>query len=285
MTTTSVNGRAAGPNFVRTADGVDLFFRDWGAGEPVLFVGGWSMPSDSWQYQMLALLDQGYRVIAFDRRGHGRSADPGRGYDFDTLADDLAAVVEALDLRGVALVGHSMGCNEIVRYLALHGSERVRRVALLGAMTPFMLKTHDNPEGIDASCFEFFRSQQLMRDFPQWVDDNMVPFVHADTPQGIKDWLKQMAFTASLHALRECNRSLAETDFRADLRDVRVPVLLIAGDCDASAPLELTARRSAALLPQARLKIYQGAPHGMFVTDMERVNADLLEFIRESGPE
>jgi pimeloyl-ACP methyl ester carboxylesterase len=285
MTTTSANGRTAGPNFVRTADGVDLFFRDWGSGEPVLFVGGWSLPSDSWQYQMLALLDQGYRVIAFDRRGHGRSADPGCGYDFDTLADDLAAVIEALDLRAVTLVGHSMGCNEIVRYLALHGSERVKRVALLGPMTPFLLKTKDNPDGIDGSAFEVFRNQQLMRDFPQWVDDNMVPFVHSATPQGMKDWLKQMAFTASLHALRECNRSLVETDFRPDLPQVRVPVLLIAGDSDASAPLELTARRTAALLPRARLKIYKGAPHGMFITDMQRVNGDLLEFIRESGPE
>jgi pimeloyl-ACP methyl ester carboxylesterase len=124
-----------------------------------------------------------------------------------------------------------------------------------------------------------------MRDFPQWVDDNMVPFVHADTPQGMKDWLKQIAFTASLHALRECNRSLVETDFRPELPNVRVPVLIIAGDRDASAPLELTARRTAALLPQAELKVYEGAPHGMFITDMERVNADLLEFIGEAGPE
>lgn len=285
MTSTSANGRTAGANFVRTTDGVDLFFRDWGTGEPVLFVGGWSMPSDSWQYQMLPLLDQGYRVIAFDRRGHGRSADPGRGYDFDTLADDICAVIEALDLRGVTLVGHSMGCNEIVRYLSLHGCDRVKRVALLGAMTPYIMKTEDNPHGIDAAAFEYFRNQELMRDFPKWVDDNMVPFVHAETGQGIKDWLKQMAFTASLHPLRECNRSLVETDFRADLPKVRVPVLLIAGDSDASAPLDLMARRTAALLPQARLKVYEGAPHGMFITDMERVNADLLEFIREAGPQ
>jgi pimeloyl-ACP methyl ester carboxylesterase len=178
-----------------------------------------------------------------------------------------------------------MGCNEIVRYLSLYGSERVCRVALLGPMTPFILKTEDNPGGIDGAGFEFFRTQQLMRDFPQWVDDNMVPFVHAETPQGIKDWFKQMAFTASLHALRECNRSLAETDFRADLPQVRVPVLLIAGDRDASAPLELTARPTAALLPDVQLKVYEGAPHAMFITDMERVNADLLEFVRASGPE
>jgi pimeloyl-ACP methyl ester carboxylesterase len=280
MTTTSANGRPVGPNYVRTLDGVDLFVRDWGAGEPVLFVGGWSLPSDSWQYQMLHLLDQGYRVIAFDRRGHGRSGDPGHGYDFDTLAGDIAAVIDALDLRGVTLVGHSMGCNEIVRYLANYGSERVARAALLGAMTPFILQTADNPHGIDGECFEFFRTQQLMRDFPQWVDDNMVPFVHEETPQGMKNWLRQMAFTASLHALRECNRALVETDFRAELRHIRVPVLLIAGECDASAPLDLMARRTAELLPDASLKVYPGAAHGMFITDMEQVNNDLLEFIR-----
>jgi pimeloyl-ACP methyl ester carboxylesterase len=229
---------------------------------------------------MLHLLDHGYRVIAFDRRGHGRSGDPGHGYDFDTLAGDIAAVIEALDLRGVTLVGHSMGCNEIVRYLANHGSERVARAALLGAMTPFILKTADNPDGIDGSCFEFFRSQQLMRDFPQWVDDNMVPFVHEGTPQGMKNWLRQMAHTASLHALRECNRALVETDFRAELRHIGIPVLLIAGECDASAPPDLMARRTAELLPRASLKVYPGAPHGMFITDMERVNKDLLEFTR-----
>lgn len=285
MTTTATNGRPAGPNYVRTIDGVDLFFRDWGSGEPVLFVGGWSMPSESWQYQMLHLLDQGYRVIAFDRRGHGRSSDPGHGYDFDTLANDVAAVIDALDLRAVTLVGHSMGCNEIVRYLALHGSERVKKAALLGPMTPYLLKTDDNPDGIDGSCFEFFRNQQLMRDFPQWVDDNMVPFVHKETPQGMKDWLRQMAFTGSLHALRECSRALTQTDFRPDLAGIRIPVLLIAGDCDASAPLELTARPTAALLRHARLKVYEGAPHGMFITDMQRVNGDLLEFIVQTGPE
>lgn len=281
MTTTTTNGRPAGPNYVRTLDGVDLFFRDWGTGEPVLFVGGWSLPSDSWQYQMLSLLDQGYRVIAFDRRGHGRSGDPGHGYDFDTLADDIAAVIDALDLRGVTLIGHSMGCNEIVRYIARHGSERIKKVALLGPMTPYLVKAADNPDGIDASYFEFFRSQQLMGDFPQWVDDNMVPFVHAETPQGMKDWLKQLAFTASLHALRECNRALEEADLRGDLREIDVPVLIIAGDSDASAPLHLTARPTAALLRHAQLKVYEGAPHGMFITDMDRVNADLLEFIGE----
>ncbi|GAB3442769.1 alpha/beta hydrolase [Massilia solisilvae] len=267
------------PNTIRAADGTELFYRTWGEGRPVLFVASWSMPSESWQYQMMHLLDRGLRVIAFDRRGHGRSGDPGRGYDFDTLADDIAAVVEALSLRGVTLVGHSMGCNEIVRYLARHGTARVARAALLGTVTPYLPQAPDNPDGIDQAVFDTFRNDELARDFPQWVDDNMVPFVFEETPQGMKGWIRQLAFTASLHALRECHAALTHTDFRADLPRIDIPVLLIAGDADATCPLELTAKRSAALLPNATLKVYEGAPHGMFITHMDRVNADLLEFI------
>ncbi|THC39114.1 alpha/beta fold hydrolase [Massilia sp. Mn16-1_5] len=267
------------PGFIRTLDGVDLFYRDWGSGRPVVFVASWSLPSESWSYQMLALLDAGYRVIAFDRRGHGRSSDPGRGYDFDTLAADLAAVLEALDLRDVTLVGHSMGCNEIVRYLHRYGSARVAGAALLGTMTPFVLKTPDNPDGIDASYFEAVRREQLMVDFPQWIDENMLPFVDADTPAGMKDWVRGMALGASLQALVECNRALASTDFRAEMARIRVPVLLISGTADASAPYALTAQASARLLPDARLRSYEGAPHGMFITHRAQVNADLLEFV------
>jgi len=268
----------ARPGFIQGAGGVELFYRDWGAGRPVLFVASWSLPSDSWGYQMQALLEAGYRAIAFDRRGHGRSTDPGGGYDFDTLADDIAAVLAALDLHDAVLVGHSMGCNEIVRYLTRHGSARVAGAVLLGTMTPFVLKTQDNPDGIDASFFDAFR-EQLMRDFPQWIDDNMVPFVHPETPTGMKAWVRQMALGASLQALVACNRSLANTDFRQELARIDVPTLLIAGENDASAPLELTARPTARLIPNATLRVYDGAPHGMFITDMARVKRDLLEFV------
>jgi len=265
-------------NMMRGAGGVGLFCRDWGSGRPVVFVASWSLPSDSWSYQMLALNEAGYRTVAFDRRGHGRSDDPGGGYDFDTLADDLAAVLDQRDLHNAILVGHSMGCNEIVRYLSRHGSARVAGAVLLATMTPFVLKTADNPDGIDAAWFEHFRREQLMRDFPGWIDENMEPFVHAQTPAGIKDWVRQMALGASLQALVECNRALVQTDFRAELGDVDVPVLVIAGDRDASAPLDLTARATVRLLPDARLKVYEGAPHGMFITHQAEVNRDLLEF-------
>ena len=267
--------------FIRTDDGVELFYRDWGnpEGEPVLFVAGWSLPSDMWQYQMLALSQRGLRCIAFDRRGHGRSDDPGRGYDFDTLASDIAAVIETLDLQGVTLVGHSMGCNEIVRYLSRHGSARVARIALLGSMTPMICRDDSNPQGIDPALLDAFRRQQLARDFPLWIDENLPPFVTPETSPGMCNWLRQMALTASLQGLVECNRSLAAADFRAELARIEVPVLLIAGDQDVSAPFELTAKPTQALLPHAHLKLYHGAPHGMFVTHMERVNADLLEFL------
>ena len=267
------------PGFIRTDDGVDLFYRDWGDGAPVLFVAGWSLPSDMWQYQMLALSQRGLRCIAFDRRGHGRSTDPGRGYDFDTLAGDIAAVMEALDLQRVTLVGHSMGCNEIVRYLGRHGSARVARVALLGTMTPMIAQDDSNPDGIAPALLEMFRSQQLGRDFPQWIEDNLPPFVTPDTTPAMRNWLRQMALGSSLQALTECNRSLAAADFRPELPRIERPVLIIAGDADVSAPLELTARPSAALFPDVRFKLYEGAPHAMFLTHMERVNADLLEFL------
>ena len=269
------------PNIVRTRSGADLFYRDWGAGEPVLFVAGWSLPSDSWNLQMMAMLEAGYRVIAFDRRGHGRSSDPGRGYDFDTLADDIAAVIDALDLGGVTLVGHSMACGEIVRYLARHGSARIRGAALLGAMTPFLLKTPDNPDGIDGEMFAAVR-RQLAQDFAGWIDENMEPFVPG-AGASTQAWLRTMAMGASLHALCACNRALAQEDFRPDLARVDVPVLLIAGGRDCSAPPGLTAHPTARLLPDANFKLYEDAPHGMFLTHRERVNADLLEFIRSLG--
>jgi len=267
------------PGYIRTRDGADLFYRDWGQGQPVLFVAGWSLPSDMWQYQMLALSQRGLRCIAFDRRGHGRSSDPGRGYDFDTLADDIAAVIAALDLQDVTLVGHSMGCNEIVRYVSRHGAARIQRIAMLGTMTPMICRDDSNPGGIDPALLEYFRTQQLGRDYPQWIDENLPPFVAPETPSGMRNWLRQLALGASLQALVACNRSLAGADFRAELPRIARPVLVIAGDRDVSAPFELTARPTMALLPDAQLRLYEGAPHGMFVTHVERVNDDLLTFL------
>lgn len=263
---------------VITADGVGLFVKDWGQGAPVLFIHSWALTSDMWDYQFASLVNQGLRCIAYDRRGHGRSDQPSTGYDFDTLADDLAAVIDALDLRGVTLVGHSMGCSEIVRYLTRHGADRIARVVMLSPTTPYILKTDDNPHGLDASMFDGIRAL-WRQDFPKWVDDNTDPFVAPDTSRGIKDWLRGMMLRASLPVLIACNTSLVETDFREELKKLDVPVLLIQGDLDASAPLPLTGQPTAALIPGVDFRVYEGAPHGLFVTHIERVNADLAVFI------
>jgi pimeloyl-ACP methyl ester carboxylesterase len=278
--------QVAGPNTIATADGVRLFYRDWpgshAQARAVLFVGGWSMPSASWGYQMMALQRRGLRCIAFDRRGHGRSGDPGGGYDFDTLAGDIAAVIDALDLRDVVLVGHSMGCNEIVRYLNRFGSARVERVALLGPMTPGVTLSPSNPGGVDPTLLAQFRSRQLLRDYPLWIEENIEPFVPGANAT-TRAWLATMALDNSLQALHDCHAAVQGADMVDELRAIDVPVLIIAGDCDVSAPLELTARRSAALIPDVRLRVIEGAAHGMFVSHVERVNADLLEFISEPG--
>lgn len=275
--------RSGEPSFVRTPDGVNLFYRDWGVGAPVVFVASWSMPSDSWFYPMLALSEQGLRCVAFDRRGHGRSSDPGRGYDFDTLADDIAAVLGTLDLRGVTLVGHSVAGAEIVRYLTRHGSERISRIALLSTTTPLLLKTADNPNGIDADVFEGMRRDQLMRDFPRWIEDNLQPFATPQTSPQMLEWVRSMALQASLQALVQMNRALTTEDFRAELAEIAVPTLVIHGDHDVSSPIDLTGRATAELILGAQLKIYEGAPHGLFVTHIDRLNGDLLAFIRDGG--
>jgi len=267
---------------IRTPDGVGLFHRDWGDGPPVVFAASWSLPSDSWAYQMLALSEAGCRCVAYDRRGHGRSDDPGRGFDFDTLADDLAAVLEALDLRGATLVGFSMGTAEIVRYLTRHGTSRVARIALIGTTTPMLAHAADNPLGVDPALFEAFRRESLMRDFPGWIDDNMVPFVTPDTPPGLRNWVRDMALRTSGKALLACNRTLTQADFRVELPALTVPTLVIHGEHDMTCPLDLTGRPTAALVPGARLTVYEGAPHGLFLTHMARLNADLLAFARDA---
>lgn len=264
---------------VVTADGTALFVRDWGQGAPVLFVHSWALHSAMWDYQIAPLLDLGCRCIAYDRRGHGRSDEPGAGYDFDTLADDLATVIDTLGLNGVTLVGHSMGCSEIIRYLTRHGRAKVARVVLLSPTTPFILKTDDHPEGFDGAMFAAVRGQWT-RDFPKWVDDNAAPFVAPETSQGTRDWLRQMMMQASLAVLIACNKSLVETDFRQELAELSVPVLLIHGDHDASAPLPLTGQPTAALIREVDFRVYEGAPHGLFVTHMDRVNADIAAFLK-----
>ena len=278
----NASARVSGP-FVETRDGTQLFYRDWGSGAPLVFISGWALTSDCWGYQMAPLSDSGLRCIAYDRRGHGRSSDPGRGFDYDTLADDLAAVLDALDLKNVTLVTHSMAGGEAIRYLSRHGSKRVARVALIAATLPFLTKTTDNPDGIDPAVFENARRNVLLRDFPKALRDNMRPFGAAETSEAMLDWIAELMLRCSMKALVECNRALTSTDFRAELAKVAkespIPTLIVHGDRDVSAPLAITGRKTAALLPHATVKIYEGAPHGVFLTHAERLNKDLLEFV------
>jgi pimeloyl-ACP methyl ester carboxylesterase len=246
--------------FVETGDRTRLFY------------------SDMWEYQMMHLVGRGRRCIAYDRRGHGRSGDPGGGYDYDSLADDLASVIETLELAEITLVGHSMAGGEIARYLTRHGSARIARVALVAPTTPFLLRTADNPGGIDPAMFEAMRTDWL-RDRPQWLADNAAPFFAPDTSPEMVRWLIGIALGSTLQAWIECNRAVAETDFRAELRRIDVPVLVVHGDADQSAPIELTGRRTAELIPGCRFERYAGAPHGLFITHMARLNADLADFI------
>jgi non-heme chloroperoxidase len=267
--------------FIHAADGTPLFYRDHGVGPPVVFLSSWGLSSQMWDYQVPFLTGHGLRCIAFDRRSHGRSGDPGRGYDFDTLAYDVRAVVASLGLDGITLVAHSFGAGEAVRYLAKHAGGRVQRLILLAPCTPFLAKAADNPSGVDGRLFDQIRAA-MAADFAKWVYDGEEAFVVPATSHGIRDWLKAMMLQSSLPALLALNRAMTETDLRTDVREVRVPTLIIHGDKDASLPLPITGKPTAELIPGAQLKVIAGAPHGLFVTHARQVSEELLAFIKKA---
>jgi non-heme chloroperoxidase len=267
------------PAAIRTDDGVALFHLDWGEGRPVLFVHSWALNSDMWAYQIAHLSDHGVRCIAYDRRGHGRSDATPRNFNMDTLADDLAAVIDTLDLRDVVLVGHSIAGAEILRYVSRHGTARIAKIALLAPATPFLLQTEDNPHGAPAAYFEQMRAE-WNADFPKWVDANKLPFFMPRTSPQMIDWLVAMLLRTPLPVAIATNRVLVQSDVRPDLAKVDRPVLILHGDKDASAPLEITGRPTAAGIRGAVLKVYPDAPHGLFLTHIDQVNRDLLDFIR-----
>ncbi|MGG5885555.1 alpha/beta fold hydrolase [Falsiroseomonas sp. HC035] len=263
---------------IRTRDGVGLFHRSFGDGPPVVFLASWSLPSDSWFGQMMAIRDAGLRAVAYDRRGHGRSDDPGHGFDYDTLADDLADVLAVLDLSAVTLVAMSGAAGEAVRYLTRHGAGRIARLALVGPTTPLLAQRPDNPAGIPAEVLGALR-EELRQDFPSWLARNVRAFGGPEASDAMLDWVCRLAAGASLPGLLDFHRSLAETDFRAELAGLRLPVLVIQGDADATCPMELTGGPTAALIPGARLQVFPGAPHGLIVSDPERLSAALLDFV------
>jgi non-heme chloroperoxidase len=261
-------------------DGTRLFHRDWGEGRPVVFMAGWGLPSECWAYQAAALSEEGLRCIAYDRRGHGRSDAPWKGYDHDTLADDLAAVLEQMALRDVVLVAHSMAAGEIVRYFSRHRGARVAKVLFLAPLDPCPAHKADNPSGLPPEAFEQFRAQVLLRDYPRWLEQNARPFVTSQTSAEMMDWVRGLMLGTTTKALVECNRTATTADMRSEIPTVRVPVLVIQGDKDASTPLETSGRRYAALAPNARLIVYEGGPHGLMFTHIERLNADILAFAK-----
>jgi non-heme chloroperoxidase len=268
--------------FIEGSDGTRLYWTEWGTGRPILFSCSAGMPTEMWDYQMSALADQGYRCIAFDRRGHGRSDQPTTGYDFDTFADDMAAVINTLDLQGATLIAHSMGGGEVVRYLTRHGSKRVARIVLIASTTPLMLKAPDNPNGVPLAAVEALRDS-WRKDYPKWVADNTAPFFVPETSPAMMRWLAGMLSQWPARFAIACNKAIMGTNFREEMKRISVPALVIHGDRDASAPFALTGKPSAELIPGCRLEAYQGAPHGLLYTHMDRLHADILRFMRETG--
>lgn len=267
--------------FIAAKDGTRLYWHEWGEGAPLLFTNSLGMSSQMWQYQMAAFAEQGFRCICFDRRGHGRSDQPSRGYDHDTLVDDLATLIEDLDLSALTLIGHSMGCGEIVRYLSRHGDGRVSRAILLGSTTPMLRKASDNEKGIPGAQFEGLWAG-WKEDYPRWVAEGTAPFFVPETSPALMRWGANLLQQTSLPVLLACSRTLANEDFRREMREIGTPVLLIHGDRDRSAPIGITARPSAKLLPNCRLIVYEGAPHGLIYTHMARLHQDMLEFMSET---
>jgi non-heme chloroperoxidase len=257
------------PSFVETDDGTSLFYVDWGAGKPVLFTHAWGLNGDIWEYQLTELVDQGLRCIAYDRRGHGRSTDPGRGYDFDRLADDLAAVINQLDLRDVTLVGYSMGNGEALRYLQRHGSSRISRLVMVSTIPP---QSGGNLAFIAG----------LKQDRPAFFANGVTAFTggHAAVSPAMAQWVIAQFMRASPKGAIECMRAISRGDFRADMRAVAVPTLIVHGDKDQVSPLEETAKKAAELIPGCVLKVYEEAPHGLVITHRDRLAQDILAFTR-----
>jgi len=266
---------------------VKLYYEDLGNGQPVIFIHGWPLSGDMWEYQVTELVKLGLRCITYDRRGFGKSSRPLHGYDYDTLADDLNAVINELQLRDVVLVGFSMGGGEVVRYLSKYRSSRVARAVLISAVTPYLLKTDDNPEGIDEEIFtEMLESMQ--NDRIAFLDEFgkqffSISMLHHPVSAPLLEYYRALAAFASPIATQECAKAFAQTDFRNDVKAINVPLLIIHGDSDKTVPIEASGNRTAAAVPGATYIVYEGAPHGLFYTHRQQLNANLVEFINGAG--
>ncbi|VWD59551.1 alpha/beta fold hydrolase [Burkholderia contaminans] len=267
-----------------THDGVSLYYKDWGSGKPVVFIHGWPLNADMWDVQMHHLASRGVRCIAYDRRGFGRSSQPWQGYDYDTLADDLAALLDQLDLREVTLVGFSMGSGEVARYIARHGTARVAKAVLIGAVTPLIAQRDDYQEGVAVEVFDGMRTA-ILADRATFLENFWPLFTGSNragstVSRAALDATTYMALQAGLNATLDCVHAFSETDFRADLNKLDVPTLIVHGDDDQTAPIGLTARATANRVPHATLREYEGGPHALYLTHAEQLNEDLLAFVR-----
>ena len=270
--------------FITTKDGTQIYYKDWGKGQPIVFSHGWPLTGDDWDNQMLFFLSQGYRVIAHDRRGHGRSTQTWTGNEMDTYADDLAALTAALDLKDAIHVGHSTGGGEVARYLGRHGSKRVAKAVLIGAVPPIMVKTAANPGGLPMDVFDGIRAG-VANNRAEFYRDITLPFYGYNRPgakisEGIRQhwWLQGMM--GGIKAHYDCVKAFSETDFTEDLKKITVPTLVMHGDDDQIVPIADSAMLSSKLLKKGTLKVYPGLPHGMCSTHPDVINADLLAFIK-----
>jgi non-heme chloroperoxidase len=269
---------------ITTNDGTRIYYKDWGSGQPIVFSHGWPLSADDWDTQMLFFGQHGYRVIAHDRRGHGRSSQTWDGNEMDTYSDDLAALFEALDLKNAIMVGHSTGGGEVARYLGRHGMQRVAKAVLMSAVPPLMLKTEENPGGLPVTVFDSIRAG-VASNRAQFYKDMTLPFYGYNRPgakisKGIRErwWLQGMM--GGIKAHYDCIKAFSETDFTEDLKKIDIPVLVMHGDDDQIVPIGAAGLMSAKLLKKATLKVYPGFPHGMATTNPDQINADLLAFVK-----
>jgi non-heme chloroperoxidase len=269
---------------ITTSDGTEIYYKDWGTGRPVVFSHGWPLSGDAWDAQMMFLAERGFRVIAHDRRGHGRSSQPWNGNEMNTYADDLAELIDSLDLKDAAMVGHSTGGGEVARYIGRHGTKHLARAVLIGAVPPLMLKTEANPGGLPMSVFDGIRAG-VMADRSQFYKDLALPFhgynrTGAKISQGVIDSFWAIGMQGSIKGAYDCIKAFSETDFTEDLKKFDVPTLIIHGDDDQIVPIGAAAMRSSKIVKNAILKVYPGAPHGMCTTLADKVNAELLAFLK-----
>ncbi|HYZ87388.1 MAG TPA: alpha/beta hydrolase [Bryobacteraceae bacterium] len=270
--------------FITVKDGTEIYYKDWGTGRPVVFSHGWPLTADAWDAQMIFLASNGFRCIAHDRRGHGRSGQPGDGNDMDTYADDLAALTEALDLRDAIHVGHSTGGGEVTRYIGRHGTKRVGKAVLISAVPPLMLQTPANPGGLPIDAFDALRAG-VIADRSQFFRDFSVPFYGinrkgAKVSQGVRDSFWQQGMLAGHKNVVDCIKAFSETDFTEDLKKFDVPTLILHGDDDQIVPIGAAAMMSSKLVKGAELKVYPGLAHGMCTLNADQINADLLAFLQ-----